>query len=46
MRSPIMYLNGKALKLEDNDELPVMEGEKVSAGAVEVAPGACVFFVL
>ena len=46
MRSPIMYLNGKALTLGENDELPVMEGETVEPGTVEIAPGECVFFVL
>ena len=45
MRSPVMYLNGKVLALGENDELPVMEAETVAAGTVEVAPGACVFFV-
>ena len=43
MRSPLMYLNGKALVLGENDELPAMEGEIVSAGTIEVAPGACMF---
>ena len=46
MRSPVMYLNGKPLTLGENDELPVMEGETVPTGTVEVAPGSCVFFVL
>lgn len=46
MRSAIMYLNGKALMLGENDEIPVMEGEVQAAGSVEVAPGECVFFVM
>lgn len=46
MRSPIMYLNGKALTLDENDEVPVMEGTAQEAGIVEVAPGTCTFFVL
>ena len=46
MRSPIMYLNGKALTLSENDELPAMEGESVAAGTVEIAPGECSFFIL
>jgi len=45
MRSPIMYLNGEALVLGENDEIPVMKGIDVS-GTVEVAPGECVFFVI
>ena len=46
MRSPVMYLNGKALTLGENDEIPVMEGETQAAGTLEVAPGECVFLVL
>ena len=46
MRSPVMYLNGKALALGENDELPVMEGETVAAGTIEVAPGTCTFIVM
>ena len=46
MRSSVMYLNGKALTLGENDEIPVMEGVTVAAGTVEVAPGSCTFFVL
>ncbi len=45
MRSRTMLLNGKELVLGANDELPVMEGVKVS-GKVELAPGSCAFFVL
>ena len=46
MRSSVMYLNGKALVLGENDELPVMEGEITPAGTYEVAPGACVFITI
>ena len=40
-----MLLNGKELKLGENDELPELCGEKVS-GKVTLAPGACAFFVI
>ena len=46
LRSRTMLLNGKELVLGDNDELPVLEGVKVPAGTVEVAPGGCTFIVL
>lgn len=46
MRSPLMYLNGKALVLGENDELPVMEGEITPAGTMEIAPGECVFITI
>ena len=46
MRSPVMYLNGKALVLGENDELPVMEGEITPAGTMEIAPGTCVFITI
>ena len=45
MRSTVMYLNGKALTLGENDALPEMNGKAVS-GAVELAPGSCAFFAL
>ena len=45
MRSTVMYLNGKALTLGENDALPEMNGKTVS-GTVELAPGSCAFFVL
>jgi len=45
MRSPVMTLNGQALLLEDNDELPNLDGETVS-GALELAPGTCTFLVM
>ena len=45
MRSSVMYLNGKALILGENDELPELKGETVS-GKVTLNPGACAFFVI
>ena len=46
LRSRVMTLNGKPLALGENDELPCLCGEKVAAGTLELAPGACAFFVL
>ncbi len=46
LRSRTMLLNGRELLLGENDELPCLCGETVEAGAVEVAPGGCTFFVL
>jgi len=46
MRSRTMLLNGKELKLGENDALPCLCGEKVTAGKLEVAPGGCTFIVL
>ena len=46
LRSPVMYLNGKALTLGENDELPCLCGKEVAAGEVELAPCTCTFFVL
>ena len=45
MRSRTMLLNGKELVLGEKDELPALEGVKVS-GQVELAPGSCAFFVV
>jgi hypothetical protein len=45
MRSRTMLLNGKELKLGENDELPELSGMKVS-GTVEVPAGACAFFLV
>ena len=45
LRSRVMTLNGRALALGENDELPCLCGETVS-GTVELAPGSCAFFVL
>ena len=46
LRSRTMLLNGRELVLGENDELPALTGEKVSAGTVTVAPGGCTFIVL
>ena len=46
IRSKVMTLNGRDLVLGENDALPDLQGETVAAGAVEVAPGSCTFFVL
>ena len=46
IRSPVAYLNGNPLALEDQDELPQMNGEKVEAGNFELAPGSCTFIIL
>ena len=46
LRFPVMYLNGKALTLGENDELPCLCGKEVAAGEVELAPCTCTFFVL
>jgi len=46
MRSRVMCLNGRPLVLGENDELPALEGEKQSAGTVELAPGSCTFLVI
>ena len=45
MRSRTMLLNGKELVLGENDELPELEGVKVS-GTVELEPGSCAFFLV
>ena len=45
LRSRVMTLNGRPLTLGENDELPALEGVKVS-GEVVLAPGACAFFVI
>ena len=46
LRSRTMLLNGKELVLGENDTLPALEGEKVGAGSIQVAPGGCTFIVL
>ena len=46
MRSRTMCLNGQELVLGENDELPAMEGVRVRAGKIEVAPGGCTFIIL
>ena len=45
VRNTSIYLNGKELTLGENDELPTMEGVKVS-GTIELAPGTCTFLVM
>lgn len=45
LRSTELYLNGKALTLEDG-ELPVMEGRQVEAGTIDLKPATCTFIVL
>ena len=46
IRSRIMTLNGRELILGENDTLPCLCGEEISAGTVDLAPGTCTFFVL
>ena len=45
LRSRVMYLNGKALALGENDEMPELKGEAVS-GTVQLAPGCCAFYLV
>ena len=45
LRSRVMYLNGKALALGENDEMPELKGETVS-GTVQLAPGCCAFYLV
>ena len=45
LRSRTMLLNGKELTLGENDELPALDGVKVS-GKVELEPGSCAFFLV
>ena len=46
IRSRVMCLNGKPLKLDENDELPALEGKVHEAGNYEIEPCGCVFFVM
>ena len=46
LRSRTMLLNGRELKLGENDELPALEGVHQSAGTIELAPQTCTFLVL
>ena len=46
IRSKTMTLNGRDLVRGKNDELPGLQGENVTAGTVEVAPGSCTFIVI
>lgn len=45
LRSRTMLLNGKELILGENDELPALDGVKVS-GKVDLEPGSCAFFLV
>ena len=45
MRSRTMLLNGKELKLGENDQLPELTGV-TAENSVDVAPGSCAFIVL
>jgi len=46
VRSRKMQLNGKALELGANDELPALEPVQQAAGTMEIAPASCVFLVM
>ena len=46
LRSRVMLLNGKALTLGENDELPELTPVAQPAGLVELEAGSCTFFVL
>lgn len=46
VRAAVMTLNGKPLVLGKDCELPEMEPVLQKAGAVELAPGTCTFFVM
>lgn len=43
---PTVHLNGQELKLQANDELPALLGERVPAGAIELAPASITFLSL
>lgn len=46
MRSSVAYLNGNALVLDENDNLPELTGENRKAGTIELAPGSCTFVII
>ncbi len=46
VRSRKMQLNGKALSLGENDELPELKGVHQPAGEVTLEPATCTFFVI
>jgi hypothetical protein len=46
LRSRTMLLNGRELKLGENDRLPDLSGAYESAGTIKLAPGSCTFLVL
>lgn len=43
LQSKVIKLNGKILKLDDNDSLPDISGEKTSVGNVEIPPSSIIF---
>lgn len=45
-RATIMTLNGRDLVLDENNDLPDLSGEKVTAGKIELAPMTCTFLVV
>ena len=45
MRNKVMYLNGKPLTLQENNELPCLCGKDVE-GTISIAPGSCAFIVI
>ena len=46
MRSKVMCLNGRVLTLGENNALPCLDGESVSAGEIKLPAGSCSFIVL
>ena len=46
LRSRTMLLNGRELKLGQDDALPELTGVYESAGTIKLAPGSCTFLVL
>ncbi len=46
IRSRTMLLNGKELKLGENDELPELSGVLHKSRKLKVAPGSCTFIVV
>ncbi len=46
LRSKEMLLNGKTLVLGENDTLPAIEADIVSAGTLELAPTTCTFIIM
>ncbi len=45
MRSQTVCLNGKPLALDEQNNLPDMNGIQQKAGTVELAPGSCTFII-
>ncbi|MGM9634849.1 MAG: beta-glucuronidase [Candidatus Avispirillum sp.] len=46
LRSPVMRLNGKELRLNEDGSLPDMSPVPVSAGTAEFLPASCTFIVM